>query len=109
MSSVGGAWSVALAAVTRMVTTKSLLGGTIVSANRSQVGSIPLALKQVTGFGAAHARPAHVIVGESGETVLEGGVAAKTRVIVVRAQTRAIAIAIATIPAFFIFSSFGWE
>src|SRR5438876_7622321 len=69
MSSVGGTWSVAFAAVTRIVTTKSFLGGTIVRANRSQAGSVPLALKQVIGLGPIQVRPAHVSVGESGERV----------------------------------------
>src|SRR5947207_13179203 len=79
MSSVGGAWSVAFAAVTRIVTTKSFLGGTIVRANRSQIGSIPLALKQVIGFGPIQARPAHVIVGESGESVSAAAAAATSQ------------------------------
>src|SRR5947209_12013114 len=67
MSSVGGAASRAFAAATRTVTTKSFFGGTIVSANRSQVGSMPLTLKQLNGFGTIHVRPAQVIVGESAE------------------------------------------
>ena len=79
MSSVGAAWSVAFAAVTRIVTTKSFFGGTIASANRSQVGSMPPALKQLSGFGAVHARPAHVIVGESAEMAPPEGVAAMSR------------------------------
>src|SRR5690242_5996325 len=78
MSSVGAALSVAFAAVTRIVTTKSVFGGTIVRANRSQ-RSMPLTAKQLSGFGAAHVRPAHVIVGESAEMAPPGGVAADTR------------------------------
>ena len=70
---------VAFAAVTRIVTTKSLFGGTIVSANRSHVGSMPSTRKQLSGFGASHVRPAHVIVGESAEIAATAGLAADSK------------------------------
>ncbi|PYR28457.1 MAG: hypothetical protein DMF98_02835 [Acidobacteria bacterium] len=103
MSSVGGAWSVAFAAVTRIVTTKSFLGGTIVRANRSQVGSVPLTLKQETGFGPIHVRPAHVIVGESGEIVSPAAVAATTQGVRIRVAARISPIVTARMQDFLIF------
>jgi hypothetical protein len=78
---------VAFAAVTRIVTAKSFWGGVIVSANRSHVGSIPLTLKQLIGFGAVHARPVHVIVGESGEIAAAAGVAANSQGALLRIAT----------------------
>src|SRR5437762_6736820 len=104
MSSVGGAWSVAFAAVTRIVTTKSFLGGTIVSANRSQAGSVPLTLKQVTGLGPVHLRPAQVIVGESGEMVPAAADAAKSQGVGIRITMRTTAIVTARMQERFIFS-----